>query len=400
MPFPTFRTFVGVAKDSINAQLSAKIAAAVTSLPIQNTIGTTGTLTTSGATYTAIIFDGANTETVACSGNLAAGAIPCAATANAHSANCYVAFQLTASVGPTNYIPIETFTPNDEVTQLIDKSLRGYAGETYGIQPGNRKGSWDVVGTVFPDTFGYICGAHFGSDVVTGASPYTHTFATNNAGTYQPAHYLLYALNGYNTRVFAGSICTDIVLTFDPAQFVKYNAKFITRASGVLSTPTQSFSGITPVPSWQAAITLAGTATGKLKTLDATFTRTQSAVVDALTGNQDPYALFAGPQTLTGKFVAVKEDDGVFNYYAGVAPLTQPVLKLALTVGTGPSQTGIVVQASQAALKNVIIKLQGQPFVEEECEFEGVMNATDANTGQAPGQIQLINAVASATTYV
>ncbi len=402
MPFPTFRTFVGVAKDSINAQLSAATDVGATSLPLQNTVGTTGTLTTSGATYSAIIFDGANTEVVACSGNLTGGAIACAATANKHSVNCYVAFQLTASIGPTDFIPIESFQPNDVITQLIDKSLRGYSAETYGVQPGDRHGDWTIAGTVFPDTFGYILGAHFGADAVTGAGPYTHKFSVNNAGTYQPSHWLLYELNGYNCRVFAGSFCSEVSITLEPNQLVKYTSKWLTRASGVLTTPNQSYSTVTPMPAWLAAVTLNGTTIGNATHLEATFTRAQSEAVPALTGNQDPSTLFGGPQTAKGKFTIIKADDSVLQFYLGATPLTQPALSVALSAGSGGSATGLTLQWSQIAVTNVVPKLQGQALVEEDCEFEGVANSTDGapGTGSAPGQVQIVNAHSSSSQYV
>src|SRR5579871_1177570 len=434
--YATFRTFVGVAKDSINATLSSSIAAAATSLPLQNTVGTTGTLTTSGATYTAIIFDGFLTDTVACSGNLTGGAIACAATANAHSANVYIAFQLTASVGPTDYIPVESFQPIDMIAQLIDATSRGYAAKTFGVQPGMRHGTWDISGAVFPDTFGHILGAHLGADTVTGAGPYTHKFSANNSGTYQPTHYILYDLNGYNTRVFAGTLCSELTITFDPSKLVSYTekdcvgvgstpdalashfevyetsfdpsklvsytSKWLARASGVLPTPTQSFSAIVPVPSWMAVLSLNSAVVGNIKTFAVTSTREDSQVVDTITGNQDPYTIFAGEQECKGKCTSIKQDDGILNYYAGAVPLTQPPISLVLTNGTGASQTGLTVQLTKVAVSNVVTKHKGAPLVEEDFDILGIANSTDGTPGggQAPAQFQLVNAVSSAGTYV
>lgn len=401
MPLASYRAYVGVAKDSINASITSAVVATATSLPIQNLIGTTGTLTTSGATYTAFIIDGVNTESTACTGNLTAGAIPVTALANNHSANVYVYFQLTASVGPTDYIPVEKFDPVDEYAQLMDKSMKGSMVETWGVQQGNRRSTWTMDGALFPDTAGYLMGAHFGADAITGAGPYTHKFSVNNAGTYQPTPYVLYFYDAVNTRVFAGSKCNEITLSLDPAQLVKFSAKWIGRASGVVANPTSSFSAIVPLPAWTSLVTLAGTATGKLQTFEVTLTRQAAQDIAALQGIQDPYSVWVGAEVATGKFLAVKEDDTLYNYYGGTNVPTQPTLTLASTVGTGAPQVGLTIQFTKTAVTS-LKTLTSKSYIEEEMTFEGVANTTDGTpgTGSSPVLIQLVNAKSTAATFV
>src|ERR1039457_3968544 len=116
----SFKAYVGIAADRINGMLTSAISAAATSLPLTNTNGTTGTISSAGSTYTATIVDGALTAATVCTGNFPSGAIACTATTNAHSAYAYVVFQLTASAGPTAYLPLETWTPDDVYEQLYD----------------------------------------------------------------------------------------------------------------------------------------------------------------------------------------------------------------------------------------------------------------------------------------
>src|ERR1700677_4026471 len=126
MALSRFTTYAGYALDNTNAQLTSGIIATATSLPItnENFVGT-NPLLASGASYSAIIIDGPLTEVVALTGNLSAGAVPCAATANAHSEWVYVVFQLTASIGPTAFFPLETFKPSDTYDQLYDDAVVG-----------------------------------------------------------------------------------------------------------------------------------------------------------------------------------------------------------------------------------------------------------------------------------
>ncbi len=179
-PQSAYRSFVGVAKDTVNANLSATIASGATSLPVTNTVGTTGTLTTSGSTYSAVIVDGPLTETVACTGNLAAGAVPVAATANAHSANVYVYFQLTASIGPTAFLRVTKIDFSDAYAQLYDKGYRGSQAFEYGAQQGMRIANFALEGDLFADEFGYLLSDFFGAyDFVTSPTSVAVTAASN-----------------------------------------------------------------------------------------------------------------------------------------------------------------------------------------------------------------------------
>ena len=63
MTLSRFTTYVGLALDNVNAQIgSAGIAAAATSMPVTNINDFSTVLTTTGASYSAIIIDGRYTH--------------------------------------------------------------------------------------------------------------------------------------------------------------------------------------------------------------------------------------------------------------------------------------------------------------------------------------------------
>lgn len=387
MPLHAYKTFLGLAADRVNATLTSAVAASATSLPIQNINGTPG------ATYSAIILDGPLTEIVACSSAVTSGAITVAALANAHAANVYVVFQLTASTGPTAYVPLEKFDPSDNYAQLLDQSYRGSSVKTVGAVQGIRNATFSLAGAVFPDTIGYILGGVFGAEDFGAGTPNTHTFSVKNTGNFQPLKYLLYDYDALNTRIYSGRF-TEVGLTIDPAQPMKHATKFMSRVSGVVSTPTPSFSTLQFVASWTGGTSVGGTAIQKTMSFDVTFTRAESEQIPTLQGIQDPYDIWLGPLETKGKFVTVKEDDVLYSDWSGES---QPAVLLSSTQATSPV-TGLNIQMTKCNFNTVNITQQGKAYVTEEIDFEAIANTTDASTsgaGLSPGQVVLKNAIAT-----
>ena len=402
MPIASYRSWVGIAADRSNGQLTSAISSSATSLPVTNLSSGTSTLITSaGATYSAIIVDGPLTEVVACSGNLTSGSIACAATANAHSANVYVMFQLTASVGPTAYLPVEKFNPIDTYAQLYDKTLRGYQVDSIGAVAGVRTSAWDLSGPIFADTYGYILGGLFGSEDYTVGTPSTHAFAVMNTGTYQPVAYALYFYDGVNVRIFAGGKFTESTISIDPKALMMHATKYIARASGVVATSyTTAFTTILPTTSWSASTTIGASSSLVCLTGQITFSRLNPDSPVTLQGIQDPYTIWVGQMSVKGQLDVVKEDDAQLSNYFNES---QPILKWAALTGSGSTQTGITVQCTKANYETAKTDTQTGGFVRETFTFEAIANTTDkttAGTGYSPAKVTLTNAVASGTTYV
>lgn len=402
-PQSAYRSFVGVAKDTINANLSASINSGAVSLPLTNTVGTTGTITTAGATYSAIIVDGPLTETVALTGNLTGGAVACAATANAHTANVYVYFQLTASIGPTAYLRVTKIDFSDDYKQLYDKGYRGSQAFEYGAQQGMRIANFSLDGDLFADEFGYILGSFFGAYDYTatgGSNPTTYAFSPQNTGNGQPPSYLFYDYNpGANqTYVMAKAVVSQIDVKFDPAALTTWTATGMAFAMGPVATPTPSFSTFTPVAARVGGTTIGGTITPDVATADFTLKREEFGAVNTIQGLQDPLAIFSGPVSVTTKFSIVQADASQYLNYVNQ---TQPSFDIRADKGTGTAANGIELHCSQANYEGVKITQTGKAYVTLEGGFQALANTADASVtggGYSPIKVTLSTATAGGAT--
>ena len=328
MPQASFRTWLGVAKDTINANLQIAHTGGATTLTLRSITSTaTGTLTSAGATYSVVIVDGVNTETKVLTGNLTAvtdgSTVAVTALTNAHSANAYAYFQVTASIGPTAYIPMSKLDWADDIDQLKDMNLRGSNTDVYGVAQGMRRATLSVAGDVFADSFGYLCGDLFGAYDYTGTSggnPSTYAFSQLNTGNAQPNQYLYYYYNpaNNNTRVLAQSQVSDITVKVDPGVLIGHTSTIMGYASGVVANPATippAYSTFTTVPGRVATATIGGTLNYKVASYELSLKRAEFGPIETLQGIQDPIDIFAGPLQCTVKSTLIVDDDVQFLNY-------------------------------------------------------------------------------------
>jgi hypothetical protein len=212
------------------------------------------------------------------------------------------------------------------------------------------------------------------------------------SGNFQATPITLYFYDGYNTRIFAGGKITDTHLSFAQGELIKWTAKFIGRASGVVSTPTPSFTALKPLPAWTASATIGGSAVFNVQSFEIDFAHESSEPIPGLIGVQDPAALWAGPVKVTGKLGLWKLDDTQYNHWLNE---DTPAVVLNSTQGTGTT-TALNVQMTNCDLFNASIDVHGKPYVVESFDFEGISNTTDATTaggGLTPCQVVLKNAI-------
>ena len=405
-----FRTFVGVAKDTSNAWLQIAHNSGATTLTLR-TITPAGTLlTVSGATVSAVIVDGPLTETVACSGNLSAttdgSTIACGALANTHTANCYVYFQVTASIGPTAYLPITKPAAFDDYKQIYSQSYIGSNVKNFAVNQGMRMGSLQFDGEVFADTFGYLLSSFMGSydyTATSGGNPTTYAMAVNNATNAQPTPYLFYIYNpgASNFRVFARSVVTDLTIKADPGALLSYTTSITSFASGVVANPgtiPPAYSAFKVVPSRVASATIGGTITPKVETYEIALKRDQAGPITTLQGNQDPLTIFVGPASATCKTSLVIDDDvQLLNYING----SIPSFLLTATQGTGTAANGLTIQTSKANYEQVKPIYSGKGWVTLEVPFTAIANSTDKSTaggGLSPALITLSTGTTTGAT--
>lgn len=388
MPVAAFRSFAGFAKELATTYLTAAVAAGATSIPINGT--------SIPASSTIFFIDGTLSESKAVSAGGGTSTLTAAALTNAHNIGTPIYYQLTAAIGPTDYLPLTSIDASDAIATAADKGIRGSNVEAYGVVQVAGDSDISLGGDVIPDNFGYLLGSIFGAvDFVT-ATANTHTFAGMNtaASNGQPTPFELYIYNGYNTRVYAGAKASELQIKYDPMQLLTWTAKFKGFLSGVVATPTPSFTAIGPQGAWQSTVTVAGVAVPNLLTADLTIKRTSMDVIQTLDGNQSPYKIWAGPLDISGTLNFVAEDDTILAHYLSN---DQPAVVITLTNGTGATQVGLRITMTKtnfiAGWKTVITGSKG--YVEVGGPIQAVANTTDSNTagtGYSPGKVVLTNA--------
>jgi hypothetical protein len=407
----TYRSFVGVAKDTANANLASSVVATGTTLTLNNIVnGAASSLTAAGSTFSAIIIDGVNTETVACTGNATGttngSTIACAALANPHGANAYVVFQLTASIGPTAFIPVTKIDFADDYKQLPDKGFRGSNVITYDFAQGIRVGGISLDGDIFADSFGYLLSSFFGAYDYTGTSggnPSTYAFSPLNTGTAQPTPYLFYQYNpgNNNTRVFAKSVVSDIQIKVDPGGLLGHSTKIMSFASGVVANPgtiPPAFSSFAVIPSRVATVSIGGTVTPKTLSYELTLKRDNFGEIPTLQGIQDPYAIFAGPANADVKATLVVDDDvQLLNYING----SKPSFTLTALQGATSAVNGIKIQITKLNYNSPTKIVQDGGYVKLDIPATAIANSTDKSTaggGLSPCLITLSTGTTTGST--
>lgn len=298
------------------------------------------------------------------------------------------------AVAPTDFIPVRSINPVDEITYLDDENWRGSMVATYGTQQGIKMSTFDFGGDVFADTIGYAFAGVLGDYAVTGSSaPYTHTIAVKNSSTGQATSYTLTDFNAYNAREFAGMQFGEIGLKFSADGLLEYDAKATGFASATTTTPTPSFSTVIPTPVWEGVTTIAGSVTSRLASGDVTISRPLTPIY-TVKGDQNPYQIYQGAVSVEGNLTLVMEDDTELNYYLNN---TQPSLVLDWSQGTGSTLTQVQLTMTKAAFKTGKVT-RGKDYVEVECSFTAIANTTDvgASAGFSPVKVVLKNAKSTA----
>lgn len=383
------RSALGVYKHVANGLLGTAASATDTSLTLvtETIVGTfvgTGSVT---------IFDGDNTETVTASA-FSSPTLTVSALANDHPAGVLVSIT-AASAAPSDFIPVNTFTPADNLTQLLDQNYRGSMVDTYDLVLGPISGTYDTGGDFIADPFGYILGAFFGDVATTGSSaPYSHVFAALNTGSGQPTPYMVTDIEPVQARAYPRMQCSDLSIIYDAQKQVSWTAKFAGNMSAPVSQPTKSYTTDRIIPGWTVATTIGGTYTPTLQSAQVDFTR-KVTVVNTMDGSQNPYRTWVGPVACTGKATFVYEDETQLKNYLNN---TQPSLVLDFTTGSSSSLRELKIQMSRCAY-SAATKTRTGDLIDLDVSFVAVANTTDAGAsgGYSPAKVTLQSSKASGT---
>lgn len=388
MPLATYRSFLGVAKESSATTLAAAVAAGATTV----TIVGTGV----PASSTIFIWDGPLSESKAVSAGGGTSSLTVAALTSAHPAGVYITSQLTASLGPTDYIPLTTIEPEDTYLALDDKGYRGSVGDVYNLVQGPAHSEFSLGGDVFADTIGYAIGGILGATDFTGGTPNTHAFSAKNTGDTQPTSFTLYDYDAATTRGYASSRFSNLSFKFNNEGLLTWTGKATGMASGIVATPTPSFSTVAPLASWIGVVTIGGTVVNTLIDGDFNISRPVNAI-QTMDSTQHPYKIWSSaPVQADGKLTFVMEDE---TELLRMINNTQPSLDLLFSTGSGASQQQIQFHCTKAAYRTAKVN-RGQDYVQIDVSFTGLANTTDATTagtGYTPCKLTLKNSKATGT---
>ncbi len=298
-------------------------------------------------------------------------------------------------VAATSFIAFKKFDTVDNIALLMDAGIRASMGLDFDTILGPSASGLDLSGDVFPDTIGFPLQGLLGDVTVTGGSaPYTHAMALLNSGTGQPTSYTISDYDPLSSRRFAGMQFHDLALKFDAAGLFEYDAKATGWASGTAGNPSQALSTDTPTAAWNIAVVIGGSTVTYVTTFECQLQR-KLKVLRGASGSQNPYAIFLGDLTVTGKMKVFMEDETqLLNYINN----SKPSLDVSFTTGAGAGTRQVKLHSSKTAFK-LAKRDRSAEEVALDIDFTCLLNTTDAGAsgGYSPIKATLQNAMASGT---
>lgn len=305
------------------------------------------------------------------------------------------------AVAPTDFIPVmaSKLKPVNVVDYLFDEGLRGSLVKNYDAIAGRTHSTFDFGGMAFADTIGYGIAGLLGEVATTGASaPYSHLITLKNSSVAgadaQPISYTLTDFYAAAVRSYSGMQFHDFSLKFSSEGLMEYDAKATGWLSTTATTPTPSFSTVTPTPVWTGLVSIGGSLVSN--TVDGTISMKRPVTpIFGVANVQNPYSVFLGALEVTGTITFVMEADTELTRYL---TNTKPAIQLTFAQGTGATATQIKATITKGAYVAAAYD-RGGDYVTISVDINGLGNTTDvgASGGYSPIHWDLINAKASGT---
>lgn len=305
-------------------------------------------------------------------------------------------------VAPTFYIPVTKIEPIDDQRWLDDLGWRGSMVTEYDEIAGVVSTELGLGGDVYADSIGWLVAGILGDVTVTGASaPFTHACSTLNSSDGQPPSYSYTDYYGRTdaspARRYAGQKVSELTLKADAEGMFTWEGKTVGIGSAIVAKPTSAFTTITPEPAWEGVVTIGGSAKAYIESFETHITRQLSPVFN-IDGTDAPYEIFSGKLAVSGKLVAIMEDDTELNRYTGAAKATTS-LDIDYTHGAGAALVEVKQHMTKVQYVSPTKITRGKEYVEVEIEFKAIANTTDAGAsgGYSPLKVTLQNALPSGT---
>lgn len=304
---------------------------------------------------------------------------------------------------------MEKFEPEDKVTSLIDKSMRGSMVEEYALIQGVIQSEFSMSGPAYMDGLGYWLNNILGDVTTTGASaPFSHAISTLNSGSAQPGTLTITDWQGPPAanfaRQFTGCCLSELTIKGNAeSELVTFDAKGMGWKSNIAAAaPTSAPTTALPLASWRSLLGIGGPATGG--TLDGTIGSWEIKINRKLkpifTGqnSQNPFIIQRGAVTASGKltFAALAaETNALLQYLNNSQPVFQWVIDNGLTLGAA---LGLTVDVQAAAFDTSKIE-RGAEAVGYAATFKALANTTNAGAsgGYSPVKVTLRNALPAST---
>ena len=306
----------------------------------------------------------------------------------------------TAAAAPTTFAPVITPVWTHPTDKYTDDALHGSMGAEFQQINGMRTGDGftfttycyiDQVFTFLRQMLGY-------PDVLTGAAdPYTHkTSLTSAAATNgQPTGTTIWWYDAVGKCVqMTGAQMSDLKLTVNTGGYVTLAVTYVALPGAFITPPTQTPTTTVGMPGWKSIITLAGTAMTAWSEIAIDFKRGTSSI-PTVNGTQSPFAIFAGPMTVSSTIKAV---------YAGStdAMLVNELTNVQPTLLVNLSPVGDAVHSIQLQFSKVAYDLADPTGSNKWMEISGttkmLTNPTDVAAGgnQSPCLVTLLSPISTA----
>lgn len=267
----------------------------------------------------------------------------------------------------------------------------------YRIYRGTSAGSENVLVTTVGPVGAYTDTGSTGTagtpPVSSSAPTNTHVFSCKNTGDGQPTSFTFSDYDGDQCHAFAGTKFSELDFKFSADGLLTFTSKAMSWASVVLSAPTPSYSTVLPIAAYTGQLYIDGAKALNVSSAELQIKRKVEAL-QTVQGTQDPYAMFSGAVGVTGKLTTVMlASDPML---AKIGNSSNPGETYALAFAQGANT--LVFQMSDVVYDSVD-RTRGKDYVELSVAFTAVGNTTDAGAtnGYSPVKVFLGNSVASGT---
>ena len=308
-----------------------------------------------------------------------------------------IAKEVTAGtfVASSAWMPVKkiTFQPQQEYANV--EVMVGSMGTDFQRIPTFGWGEIEIGGPVYADSIAWIAAGILGDVTDTGSSaPYTHAFSLKNSTDGQPTTHSVNDFYGAANRGIAGLKWTDLEITWTAEGILDYTAKGTGLSQAVQTKPTQSYTGILPMPAWVGALTVAGSAVSITSDGSIKLSR-KFEIQKVMNGTQVPTEVLVTTLSVSGKYKALMQDDTELTRYL---TNTQPTLNINFQQGASTLAQQLQFHCQIAAYDKPpkITQDPGKPVVIE-AEWSALLNTTDAGAsgGYSPVKCTIQNANAS-----